>query len=257
MCFDVSKEIGWSTLANSTRLDHIGFGVVCGDDGKRLKTRSAEGNVRLIDLLEEARSRMHATLEERNKEGRNVMTAEDLDHAARVMGFGAVKYFDLKQHPSTNYIFNFDRMLDTKGDTAVYLLFAYARLSSILSKAEETKNISLSTIVEDCFSAADFSKLDLQHPAERALLFEIFQFSDLIRSVLADLLPNRLCDYLKEICVKFTDFVTRCHVLNAKDESNPESAATVMNSRLILCEVTRQIMETCFQLLGIGTLSRI
>jgi len=54
--------------------------------------------------------------------------------AASVIGYGAVKYFDLKQHPSTNYIFSYDRMLDTKGDTAVYLLFAYARLASILRK---------------------------------------------------------------------------------------------------------------------------
>jgi arginyl-tRNA synthetase len=258
MCFDVARAVGWAKAEGSRpaiRLDHVGFGVVCGDDGKRLKTRSAEGNVRLIDLLEEARSRMLAALDERSKEGKNSMSEEDLAAASRIIGYGAVKYFDLKQHPSTNYIFNFDRMLDTKGDTAVYLMFAYARVTSILSKAEDTKNIIMSSIIESCFSNADFSKLDLQHPAEKALVFEIFQFGDILRSVLADLLPNRLCDYLKEVSVKFTDFVTRCHVLNAKDEGG--DAETTMHSRLLLCEATRRIMETCFQLLGIGTLNRI
>lgn len=255
MCFDVARAIGWADSA--TRLDHVGFGVVCGDDGKRLKTRSAEGNVRLIDLLEESRTRMYATLQERNKEGRNAMSEEELDHAARVIGYGAVKYFDLKQHPATNYIFSFDRMLDTKGDTAVYLLFAYARVTSILSKAEEQKGISIEAIKEKSFAAADFSRIDLRHPAERALIFEIFQFPDMIRSVLADLLPNRLCDYLKEVSVKFTDFVTKCHVLNSKEDVGPEQAEMTMYSRLLLCEASRRIMETCFQLLGIGTLSRI
>ncbi len=62
------------------------------------------------------------------------MSEEELNHAAEVIGYGAVKYFDLKQNPTSNYIFNYDRMLDTKGDTAVYLMFAFARLASILRK---------------------------------------------------------------------------------------------------------------------------
>jgi arginyl-tRNA synthetase len=260
MCFDVAKAVGWTTsstdkTAVSSRLDHIGFGVVCGDDGKRLKTRSAEGNVRLIDLLDEARSRMFIALEERSKEGKNSLSKEDVENAAKVIGYGAVKYFDLKQHPSTNYIFNFDRMLDTKGDTAVYLLFAYARLTSILTKAEELKGISINALIEKTFSSSDFSNLDLQHPAEKSLIFELFQFGDMIRSVLNELLPNRVCDYLKEISVKFTDFITRCHVLNAK-EDGPDAEMT-MASRLLLCEATRRVMETCFNLLGIDTLTRI
>ena len=252
MCFDVARAVDWANT--DVRLDHIGFGVVCGDDGKRLKTRSAEGNVRLIDLLDEARSRMKATLEERCKEGKSSMSEDELENAARVIGYGAVKYFDLKQHPATNYIFNFDKMLDTKGDTAVYLLFAYARVTSILTKAEDSKGLLVRDLIDRCFGDDAF-QFDLQHPAEKALLFEIFQFSEVIRSVLAELLPNRLCDYLKEMSVKFTDFVTRCHVLNAKEEG--EGAEITMLSRVLLCEATRRIMETCFHLLGIGTLNRI
>jgi arginyl-tRNA synthetase len=115
------------------RVDHIGFGVVCGDDGKRFKTRSSE-TVRLIDLLNAARDRMKESLLQRASEGKAGIASNELDDAASKIGYGAVKYFDLKQHPSTDYIFNYDRMLDTKGDTAVYLMFAYARLASILRK---------------------------------------------------------------------------------------------------------------------------
>ena len=95
--------------------------------------RSSE-TVRLIDLLNAAKDRMKESLQTRADEGKSNLTGEELEEAAKIIGYGAVKYFDLKQHPSTNYIFSYDRMLDTKGDTAVYLLFAYARLASILRK---------------------------------------------------------------------------------------------------------------------------
>jgi arginyl-tRNA synthetase len=130
-CFDAAREAKW--CVENQKLDFIGFGVVCGDDGKRFKTRSSE-TVRLIDLLNAARDRMHESLVERSKEGKSSLPEEELLAAAAVIGYGAVKYFDLKQNPSTNYIFSYDRMLDTKGDTAVYLMFAYARVASILRK---------------------------------------------------------------------------------------------------------------------------
>jgi arginyl-tRNA synthetase len=89
----------------------------------------------------------------------------------------------------------------------------------------------------------------VDHPAERALVFELMQMGDVINSVLTDLLPNRLCDYLKEISVKFTDFVTKCHVLNVEEH--------LMNSRLLICLATKMMMKKCFDLLGIDTLERI
>lgn len=134
-------------------------------------------------------------------------------------------------------------MLDTRGDTAVYLLFAYARLASILRKAKDERGIDPTEL--------SFEKLleivQVNHPSERQLAFELLQFGDVLRSAVKDLMPNRICDYLKEVSVKFTEFVTKCHVLNS-DESQ---------SRLILCEATRRVMDKCFSLLGIGTLQRI
>jgi arginyl-tRNA synthetase len=283
-----------------------------------------------------------ATAVEGSDGGEQPVHAEVL-HAAECIGYGAVKYFDLKQHPGTNYIFSYERMLDTKGDTAVYLMFAYARLVSILRKVSievdqhttgevgrasddhrstrflsgklmskhntpidphEASSLPLylhslyyvrrrPTLLSGtdppgssptscagsilCLSllppslpymtceqaeqergwlisdlllhASDLLTLD--HVAERALAFELLQFGDVLTSILVDLLPNRLCDMLKEISVKFTDFVTQCHVLH------PVEGDAKAKSRLVLCEATRRTMEKCFFLLGIKPLERI
>jgi len=243
MVFDAARAAGWIDPVRQQRLDHIGFGVVCGDDGKRFKTRSSE-TVRLIDLLNAAKERMQASLQQRADEGKAGVSGEELEMSAAKIGYGAVKYFDLKQNPNTNYIFSYDRMLDTKGDTAVYLMFAYARLASILKKAEAEKGVDLGSLKAQALSA-----LTLKEEAERVLAFELMQLGDVLKSVLKELLPNRLCDYLQGVCVKFTEFVTKCHVLNSED--------SVMRSRLVLIEGTRSVMALCFKLLGIEPLERI
>jgi arginyl-tRNA synthetase len=238
MIYDTARAANWAT---TQRLDHIGFGVVQGEDGKRFKTRSSE-TVRLIDLLDAAKDRMITSLKARNEEGKTSLTEKEIAHAAEIIGYSAVKYFDLRQHPSSNYVFSYDRMLDTRGDTAVYLLFAYARLASILRKAREERGIDIASL-----STSAHQILDIAHPSERALAFELLMMNDVLKSVLTDLLTNKLCDYLKEVSVKFTDFVTKCHVLNAEE----------VNSRLLLCEATRQVLIKSFELLGIKTLERI
>lgn len=238
MIYDTARAANWAT---SQRLDHIGFGVVQGEDGKRFKTRSSE-TVRLMDLLNAAKIEMIKSLNSRKEEGKTNLTDEEIDRAAEIVGYSAVKYFDLKQHPSSNYVFSYERMLDTRGDTAVYLLFAYARLASILRKAHDERNIDVSSL---SLNANEI--LNIAHPSERALAFELLMMNDVLKSVLSDLLTNKLCDYLKEVSVKFTDFVTKCHVLNAEE----------IHSRLLLCEATRRVLVKSFELLGIKTLERI
>ncbi len=243
LCFAAAREAGW--VLPHHRVDHIGFGVVQGEDGKRFKTRSSE-TVRLVDLLDAARDRMAVSLAARASEGKSTLAGETLMAAARAAGYGSVKYFDLKQHPATSYQFNYDRMLDMRGDTAVYLLFAYARLASILRKAREERGLEAAALAQ-CGGA---EAVLLAHPSERALAFELLQFGDAVASVVRDLLPHRLCDFLKEVCVRFSDFVTRCHVLNPE---TPEAG----KSRLLLCEATRAVMAKSFELLGIEPLERI
>jgi len=264
MVFDGARKMGWvptaggeappATNANNCgnnltqlpnnktniRLDHIGFGVVCGDDGKRFKTRSSD-TVKLIDLLNESSVQMLASLKARKEEGKCPIDDADMEAASKKIGFGAVKYFDLKQNPVSSYVFSYERMLDTKGDTAVYLLFAYARVASILRKARDDKGINIKT------TTLDPAKITFAHAAERALALEIIGFSDTIQTTLLDLMPNRLCDFLKVISTKFTDFVTNCNVLNSEE----------IVSRLALCEATKRAMDQIFALLGIQALERL
>lgn len=114
MCFKAAEMVGWiSPSSRKIRLDHIGFGTVQGEDGKRFKTRSGD-TVRLVDLLDEAVIRMETQLRERVSSGSANIAEEEVHKTACILGYGAVKYFDLRRNPTSNYIFSYDRMLDTK-----------------------------------------------------------------------------------------------------------------------------------------------
>lgn len=235
MIFDAARDAGW---VGEAQLDHVGFGLVCGKDGKRFKTRSGE-TVRLVDLLDECVMRMEATLQERKNTGKTDLSEEDIKIASAHIGYGAIKYMDLRNNPTTNYTFSYERMLDTRGDTAVYLLFAYARLVAIIRKCSE-RGANIDTIKQQ-------GHLALAAPCERVLALEILQFPDVVVSVLHSLQPNRLCEYLYNLCDKFTGFITELQVLGS-----PEQA-----SRLLLCEATRRTMAQMFELLGIHVLERM
>ncbi|CAM9393416.1 unnamed protein product [Ectocarpus fasciculatus] len=199
MCFDAARAAGW--VDESSKLEHLGFGVVLGEDGKKMKAREGDP-VRLVDLLDEAVRRMATSIQERMDEGKMTTTPEAAAAAAAEIGYGAVKYCDLRQHPSTSYVFSYDRMLDTRGNTAVYLQFAHARLASILLKAQDELHVDVAAL------KASPENVSVEHESERALAFELLMFTDVIEACLADLGPNRVCEYLYTLATKFTDFAT-------------------------------------------------
>ena len=226
--FKAAEIVGWSEP--TTRLDHVGFGLVQGDQGKKFKTRSGDV-VKLTTLLDEARDRALAEIQRRQED-----TDETADcEAARKIGFSAVKYFDLKQNRTTNYRFSFDAMLDPKGNTAVYLLYAYARICSIFRKAE----------VEA--SSLDASNLQVAHPKERELAVLLLTFPELMDAFHRDLAVHRLCEYCYDLSTTFSDFYRECRVVGSDEQE----------SRLILCELTRKMLATVFNLVGIQALERI
>jgi len=237
MIFDAARLVGWVYEEHGRhRLDHVGFGVVQGEDGKRFKTRSGD-TVRLVDLLDEAVVRMTASLGERIKEGKSSLTEVEALEAASALGYGAVKYADLKQNPGTDYQFSYDRMLDTKGDTAIYLLFTCARFHSILRKAEEEKGIDVKALVAG-------GEVVLEHPTERALALELAQFAEALQQAVFELMPNRLTSYVFFLSARGTDFLEACHVL-----THPR--------RLVLVQATAATIARCLELLGIKPLTKI
>ena len=209
-----------------------------GEDGKRFKTRSGD-TVRLVDLLDEAVSRMKQSLEERLAENRANITAEELPDVAEAIGYSAIKYFDLRRNPTTNYKFSYDQMLDTKGNTAVYLLFAHARLESIMTKAEAQHGIKTEDLKP--------TDLEITHNSERNLALHLQMFTDMLLGMMEDLYPYHVCEYVYNLSVAASDFVTQCKVLGS-----PE-----MKSRLLLCKATTLAMRECFNLVGIRHVKRI
>eukprot|EP00124_Ichthyophonus_hoferi_P003459 Ihof_evm5s300 gene=Ihof_evmTU5s300 len=181
------------------RVEHIGFGVVQGDDKKKFKTRSGE-TVKLTMLLDEALVRARKVIEEKQAtvDESVRLTAEEVDRAVEAVAYGAVKYADLKNNRTSDYIFSFDRMLDLKGNTAVYLLYAYTRIASIARRA----------------GVADVSTLTapivLEHPKELKLAKHLAKFPEIINKIIKDIYPHVLCEYLYELSTAFTEFYDNC-----------------------------------------------
>ncbi|GAB4208811.1 MAG: arginine--tRNA ligase [Coleofasciculaceae cyanobacterium] len=233
--FQVARRADW--LTDRVKVVHVPFGLVLGEDGKKLKTRSGE-TVRLRDLLDEAIARARADLEARLQEERREETEEFKAHVAHSIGISAVKYADLSQNRNSNYVFSFDKMLALQGNTAPYMLYAYARIRSISRKG----GIDFEQLGAD-------AKILLQEDAELTLAKHLLQLGEILKAVEDDLLPNRLCDYLYELSKKFNQFYEQCPVLQSEEPTR--------TSRLVLCDLTARTLKLGLSLLGIPVLERM
>lgn len=232
--FQVARRAGW--IPDDIEIDHVPFGLVLGEDGKKLKTRSGE-TVRLRDLLDEAIAHARVDLESRLKEEDREETEEFKANVAQTVGISAVKYADLSQNRTSNYIFSYDKMLALQGNTAPYMLYAYVRIQGISRKGQID------------FEQLGASEILLQEETELTLAKYLLQLSEILDYVEEDLLPNRLCQYLFELSQKFNQFYDRCPVLQA---SEPQRT-----SRLVLCELTARTLKLGLSLLGISVIGRM
>ena len=235
--FQVARRAGW--IPDRVELTHVPFGLVQGDDGKKLKTRSGE-TVRLRDLLDEAVQRAQADLDTRFAADDRSESPEFKEEVSQAVGLGAVKYADLSQNRTSNYIFSYDKMLALQGNTAPYLLYAYVRVRGISRKG----NIDFQTELPETFA-----DLQLKEDSEQTLMKHILQLEDVITEVARDLFPNRLCQYLFELSQKFNQFYDRCPILQAEEPQR--------TSRLLLADLTAQILKLGLSLLGISVLERM
>jgi arginyl-tRNA synthetase len=220
------------------RLEHVTFGSVLGEDKKMLKTRSGE-NVKLKDLLDEAVQRAEALVRktEEDPERRRGFDDEEIKHIAETVGIAAVKYADLCQNRNTDYVFSWDKMLAFQGNTAPYMLYAYARIQSIYRKGKDVVVGKPSVIL-------------ISHEDERALALCVLRMPEVLDAVAETLLPNILCEYLYDLSGRFMSFYESCSVLKASD-------ADIRISRLRLCDVTARVLKLGLDLLGIKTLDRM
>lgn len=225
---------------DQVELQHISFGTVLGDDGKPFKTRSGS-SVGLSGLLDEAVERALAIVSA-NDDARPepLLSAEDRRHVAERVGIGAIKYADLAHNRTSDYKFSYDKMLAMTGNTASYMQYSYARVSSIFGRG----GVDVAQLRES--GAA----ITLGHPAERALGVAILQFSEALDRVAADYRPNYLTDYLYELAGKYSSFFENCPVLKAESDD-------IRNSRLLLCDLTARTLARGLDLLGISVVERM
>ncbi|MGD1809090.1 arginine--tRNA ligase [Dapis sp. BLCC M126] len=233
--WQVAEKAGW--IPENLEVIHVSFGLVLGEDGKKLKTRSGE-TVRLRELLDEAINKARNDLEKRLKEENRSESEEFIKNAARVVGLSAVKYADLSQNRNSNYVFSFDKMLALQGNTAPYLLYAYVRVQGIARKGE----INFEKLRKD-------AKIILQDEQELVLGKHLLQLNEVLNIVAVELLPNRLCEYLYELSEKFNKFFENCPVLKSEEP--------LRTSRLLLCDVTARTLKLGLSLLGISVLERM
>ena len=169
------------------------------------------------------------------------MSADQADNVAETVGLAAVKYFDLCHSLKSDYKFNLDHMLAMEGNTAPYMLYAYARIRSIQRKAK----------VDHVQLTADM-QITIEHPAEIELATKLLQFAEVIETVGRDLYPNVLTDYLFELAKSFSRFYDKkigVRVIDAPED--------VRLSRLRICDLTARVLKTGLRLLGIETIERM
>lgn len=241
----------------TTQLDHMVFGMVCSEaividekTGKevkkmeKMKTRSGD-TVKLQDLLDEAKARALKLFEERMQlegaERKVQVEASKMEETAERMGISAIKYFDLKQNRVQNYVFDFDKMLDPKGNSGVYLLYAYVRINSIIEKSKYGSPAELEKL------RAEAHVFKLTHDSERELAMAILRLPEQLELAVSELQINKVCDFIYEIACQIQAFYQNCKVHGSEEE----------RSRILLLDACRKVMSKAFDLLGMMKIDKI
>ena len=219
----------------TTKLTFLGFGTMNGNDGKPFKTRDG-GVMRLECLIKEAVDRVYQRVSE-NKE----IPQDEAKEIARKVGIAAIKYSDLSNQISKDYIFDVDRFTATEGNTGPYIIYTIVRIKSILNKFTEVNP----------GYRAETASLQLPYgESERNLMLKITQFNKVIADSFADYSPHKICQFAFELSNEFNRFYHETKIISEKDTLKQKSWL-----KLIL--LTRDILVTCLDLLGIEVPDRM
>ncbi|MFR2234794.1 MAG: arginine--tRNA ligase [Lachnospiraceae bacterium] len=235
--FRAAKKTG--IVPRDTEMNFLGFGTMNGKDGKPFKTRNGD-LLRLEYLIKDVEDAVYNKI----KENRDV--ADDEARAtAKVVGLAAIKYGDLSNQASKDYIFDIDRFTSFEGDTGPYVLYTIVRIKSILNKYEQTygaQSLSVADRMKDFVAPEGASETDL------CLL--LTKFSEVIESAYAELAPHKICKFIYDVANVFNSFYHDTKILTEEDEKK-------RNSYIALITLTKSILETCTDLLAIKVPDRM
>jgi arginyl-tRNA synthetase len=217
-----------------TELHFVGFGTMNGADGKPFKTREG-GVMRLENLISEIDEKMFARIKEGNPE----ISDEEAKDTAHKVAVSAIKYGDLSNQPSKDYIFDIDKFTSFEGDTGPYILYTMVRIKSILKKFEEAGG-----------NVKDAKLGNPDSDAMKSLMLLLTRFADSVESAAKDLSPNRICAYIYDLSNAFNSFYHGTRILAETDEYKKESY-------IALLAITLKVLETGIDLLGFSAPERM
>jgi arginyl-tRNA synthetase len=218
-----------------TDLQFVGFGTMNGSDGKPFKTRQG-GVMRLESLISEIDEKMYGRI----KEGNEAISDEEAKKTAHQVALAALKYGDLSNQPSKDYIFDIDKFTSFEGDTGPYLLYTIVRIKSILAKYEEQSG-----------KKAKEARLAVsESDNEKALCLALAGFAEAVESAARELMPNRICAYIYALSNAFNSFYHETRILAEEDEAKKESYIALLYNTL-------KVMETGIDLLGFDAPERM
>ena len=230
---------------DSVEFQHVQFGSMLDKDRKMFGMRKG-GTIELMDLLDDSArislEKYEANVAERKAHGHKVFepTAEEKANIAEVIGVGAVKYADLCQSRTTDYVFDLDKMTATVGNTAAYMQYAYARCRNIFREGG----------VDEARFRTSPPPVILSEPAERVLALQLLRFPEAVEAAAAEYYPHVITGYLWDLAKATSVFYENCPVLKA-------DAAEVKESRLVLVDLVGRVIQRALNLLGIKTVERM
>ena len=232
--FRCAKKTG--IVPDETELVFLGFGTMNGKDGRPFKTRDG-GVMRLSELIDDINSKMLEKIKENGS-----MEEEEAKDVAQIVGLAALKYGDLSNQPSKDYVFDLDRFTSFEGNTGPYVLYTIVRIRSILRKYEQ----AFGDLPDD----EDFLILPPGDNGERELMLSAVRFSEAIDAAYNELAPNKLCAYVFELCNSFNHFYHETKIISTEDEEKRISYIRLLS---VVCD----ILITAIHLLGFDAPERM
>ena len=222
-----------------TELKFLGFGTMNGKDGKPFKTRDG-GVMRLEYLVSEIDNEMLKKITENQKAKENLgISEEEAKETAKTVALAAIKYGDLSNQASKDYIFDIDRFTSFEGNTGPYILYTIVRIKSILHKYHDLGKSAEGAVITSVHSES-----------EKNLMLEISKFNAVIDGAFADTAPHKICSYIYDLANAFNSFYHETKIMSEEDE-------TVQKSYIRLLELTKSVLETSIDLLGFSAPERM
>ncbi|MBO4265958.1 MAG: arginine--tRNA ligase [Lachnospiraceae bacterium] len=218
--FRCAKKTG--IVKPDTKLDFLGFGTMNGKDGKPFKTREG-GVMRLETLISDIREAMYNKIIENHE-----TDPEEARATSNIVALAAIKYGDLSNQATKDYVFDTDKFISFEGNTGPYILYTMVRIKSILSKYgnDIPKHIGFA-----------------QNELERALMLQLTGFSQVVLSAYEEIAPHKICSYIYDVCNAFNRFYHETRILAEEDKARQEGW-------IALLSLTLRVLETCIDLLG-------